>query len=116
MGYERQAGLETGPVAPVSSPAAAAPLPVDAGAAPAPAAAAVHPVAHAPAKAGKPKAAAHHVAAKSGAASKAKATGTTKRSEVAVWGHPQSGTKRAVMPRAATHPQDHRPEVVRPAT
>ena len=119
MRYERQAVLETGPVAPVSSPAAAAPSPVDAGAVAAPAAnapvaAAVHPVAHAPAKAGKPKAAAHHVAAKSGAASKAKAPAAKKPGDVAVWVHPKSGTKRAVTPSAATHPQYHPPQVVHP--
>ncbi len=121
MRYERQAVLETGPVAPVSSPAAAAPSPVDAGsvAAPAPVtkapvAAAAHPVTHAPAKAGKPKAAAHHVAAKSGAASKAKAPAAKKPGDVAVWVHPKSGTKRAVTPSTATHPQYHPPQVVHP--
>jgi cell division protein FtsQ len=127
MRYERQVVLETGPMAPVTTPTAIAEnaqatpeVPaVTAPVAKAPLVATKHPVgARRGAAKTKSKAAIHaphHVAAKSGAAPKARA----KQGDVAVWVHPKPGTKltgvkRAAAPSTATHPQYHPPQVVRP--
>ena len=115
MRYERQAVLEMQPgsAAPVTSQGAGAvAAPADAGAGEAAAPVAKAPVAKAAAKPWKPKAAAHVAAPK--AKAKTAVPGAAKQRHAAVWVHPKSGTKRAVKPNAAAHPQYHPPQVVHP--
>jgi cell division protein FtsQ len=109
MRYERQVVLETGPVPPATaSPAAAgftepsADAPVAPGVKP--------PVLKTPVKAKAVAHGAHPAATKNNARAKA----STKRSDVATWVHPKSGTNHAATPGVVAQPQFHPPQVVKP--
>ena len=111
MRYERQVVLETGPVPPAAASPAAMNFTEPSADAPVAAPVVKAPVVKAAGKTSpKAKAAAHgwHAAA---AKSSAKASG--KRSTVATWVHPKSGTTHTATPSAATQ-QFHPPQVVKP--
>jgi cell division protein FtsQ len=112
MRYERQVVLETGPVPPAAASPAAMNFTEPSADAPVSTPEVKPPVKAAGKASPKAKAAAHgsHSAA---AKSKAKAKAPAKRSDVAAWAHPKSGTTHTATP-SATAQQFHPPQVVKP--
>jgi cell division protein FtsQ len=110
MRYERQVVLETGPVPPATASHAAANFTEPSADAPVVAPAAKTAVAKAGKAPVKAKVAAH---GSHPAAAKAGAKASAKKSDVATWVRPKSGTTHTTTPSAATQ-QFHPPQVVKP--